>query len=53
MIITKVRTVYNLFKDASNRVGRIDRDLQEVIDCQVYLLDEIIKGNDQQHTKDD
>ena len=37
----KLQRVLKVFKDASELAGRFDRDMQEVIDCQIYLLDEI------------
>ncbi len=30
-----------VFKEASDQAGRFDRDMQEIFDCQVYLLDDI------------
>ncbi len=30
-----------MLREASNRVGRVDRDLQEVIDAEVYILEEV------------
>lgn len=30
-----------LFKEASNKVGRVDKDLQELIDSQVYIVEEL------------
>lgn len=41
-VFKKLKKVITCFKDASNRVGRVDRDLQEVIDAQVYLLEEML-----------
>lgn len=33
--------VYRIFKQASQRLTRIDRNWQEVVDSQVYLLEEL------------
>ena len=33
--------VYRVFKQASAKLTRIDRNWQEVIDSQVYILDEL------------
>jgi hypothetical protein len=41
-VFKKLKKVVTCFKDVSNRVGRVDRDLQEVIDAQVYLLEEML-----------
>ena len=30
------------FKQASQRTGKVDRDLQEMIDAQVYLMEELM-----------
>jgi hypothetical protein len=33
--------VLEVLRESSNRVGRVDRDLQEVIDAEVYILEEV------------
>ena len=39
--------VFRVFKQASARLTRIDRNWQEVIDSQVYILDELRNDSDQ------
>ena len=38
-----IKKVLGAFKDASNRVGRVDKDLQEVLDSQVYIIEELLQ----------
>jgi hypothetical protein len=44
-VFKKLKKVVTCFKDASNRVGRVDRDMQEVIDAQVYLVEEMLNDH--------
>ena len=38
--------VYRVFKQASKRLTRIDRNWQEVLDSQVYILEELRNDTD-------
>ena len=38
--------VYRVFKQASTRLTRIDRNWQEVLDSQVYILEELRNDTD-------
>lgn len=49
-VFKKLKKVVACFKDASNRVGRVDRDLQEVIDAQVYLMEEMLNERGMDHS---
>ena len=42
--------VYRIFKQASQRLTRIDRNWQEVIDSQVYIVEEL--RNEQEHANE-
>ena len=37
----KLDIVYRVFKEASKKLNRVDRCWQEVIDSQVYIIDEL------------
>ena len=49
-VFNKLKKVISCFKDASNRVGRVDRDLQEVIDAQVYIMEEMMNDRGKDHS---
>ncbi len=49
-VFKKLKKIVACFKDASNRVGRVDRDLQEVIDAQVYLVEEMLNERGKDHS---
>lgn len=44
----KIRRVLLAFKEASNRVGKVDRELQEVLDSQVYIVEELTNTGSKQ-----
>ena len=37
----KIDIVYRIFKQASQKLNRVDRNWQEVIDAQVYIVEEV------------
>ena len=43
----KLDIVYRVFKQGSSRLTRIDRNWQEVIDSQVYIIEELRNETDQ------
>lgn len=38
----KIKRVISCFKESNNKVGRVDRDLQEVFDAQLYIVEELL-----------
>ena len=43
----RIDIVHNVFKKASEKLTRIDREWQEVVDSQVYIIEELIADPDQ------
>ena len=43
----KIEIVRQVFKKASHNLTRVDRNWQEVIDSQVYILDELLDQAEQ------
>ena len=43
----RIDIVYNVFKKASSKLTRIDREWQEVLDAQVYVIEELQADPDQ------
>lgn len=46
----RIDIVFQVFKNASNRLTRIDREWQEVLDAQVYIIEELMQTTDQAET---
>ena len=47
----RIDIVFQVFKNASNRLTRIDREWQEVLDAQVYIMEELMQANAQPETQ--
>ena len=43
----RIDIVFQVFKNASTRLTRIDREWQEVLDAQVYIIEELMQATDQ------